>query len=302
MLTSLKRIIILGWQNLAHDSGIAAANIFIIMIPILLTTTLFSLKTVSDFLVNELQEKADISIYFNESVSEDDILRVKDKIKEISGIDQADYISKDQALAVFRQRHQNNELLLESLDEVNGNPLFSSLSVSAASPAQFDQVTALLAQDDYKDLVNKVNYVEKKETIQKIFAFTDNAQKAGLALFAILGVISIMVTFNTVRMAILSRKREIGIQRLVGASQWFIRGQFLVEGLIFGLLAAGLSLIVAAAVCWYASPALAGVLSGLDLWRNFSANLWPILGMQMAIGAALGVFSSMIAITRHLKV
>lgn len=292
----------MGWQNLARDSGIAVANVFIIMIPILLTSALFLLKNVSDFLVEGLQEKADISVYFNESVSEDDILRVKDKINEIAGISQAEYVSKDQALLAFRQRHQNNEILLESLAEVNGNPLFSSLNVSAASPSQFDEVTALLAQDDYKDLVNKVNYSEKKDVIQKIFSFTDNAQKIGLALFAGLGVISIIVTFNTIRMAILSRKREIGIQRLVGASRWFIRGQFLVEGMIFGILAAVFSFFVVAAVCWYASPALARILPGMDLWQNFSANLWTMLGMQLAIGAGLGVFSSMIAITRYLKV
>jgi Cell division protein len=124
MFTSLKRIIGLGWQNLARDSGIAVANVFIIMIPILLTSALFLLKNVSDFLVEGLQEKADISVYFNESVSEDDILRVKDKINEIAGISQAEYVSKDQALLAFRQRHQNNEILLESLAEVNGNPLF----------------------------------------------------------------------------------------------------------------------------------------------------------------------------------
>jgi cell division transport system permease protein len=302
MFTSFKRIIVLGWQNMARDSGVAVANVFIIMIPILLTSALFSLKTLSDFLVKGLQEKADISVYFNESVPEDDILRVKDKIKEIAGIDHVEYVSKDQALLTFRERHRSNEVLLESLAEVNGNPLFSSLNVSAASPEQFDQATALLAQDDYKDLVNKVNYNEKKEVIQKIFAFTEDAQKSGLILFAVLGVISIIVTFNTVRMAILSRKREIGIQRLVGASHWFVRGQFLVEGLIFGLLAAVFSLFIASMVCWYASPALARALPGMDLWQHFSANLWTVFSLQLAIGAGLGVFSSLIAVSRHLKV
>jgi cell division transport system permease protein len=302
MLTSFKRIVVLGWQNLARDSGIAVANVFIIMIPILLTSALFSLKAVSDFLVKDIQEKADISVYFNESVPEDDILRVKDKIKEIGGVEQVEYVSKDQSLAAFRQRYQNNELLLESLTEVNGNPLPALLKVGAASPDQFDQVTALLAQDDYKDLVSKVNYNEKKETIQKIFSFTKGARKTGIILFVILGVISVVVTFNTVRMAILSRKREIGIQRLVGASRWFIRGQFVVEGLIFGVLAAIFSFFVAVAVCWYINPLVAAAVPGMDLWHNFSVILWPIFSLQLAIGAGLGVFSSIIAVSRHLKV
>jgi len=96
----------------------------------------------------------------------------------------------------------------------------------------------------------------KKRNYRKIFHLTNGVQKLGIILFAILGVISIIVTFNTVRIAIISRGTEVGIQRLVGASRWFIRGQFLVEGLIFGLLAAMLSLLISALVCRYAGPAL----------------------------------------------
>lgn len=302
MFTSFRRIIVLGWQNLARDAGIAMANVFIIMIPILLVSALFSLKFVSDFLVKDVQNKADISIYFNESVSEDDILRVKDKIKEIPGIEEVGYVPKDQALAAFQERHQNNPVLLESLDEISGNPLLSLLSVSAVSPAQFEQVSLFLEQDDYRDFVNKINYSEKKETIEKIFAITAGAQKTGLWLFLILGAISVMVTFNTVRMAILSRKREIGIQRLVGASRWFVRGQFLIEGLIFGFLAAAFSFFASMAACWWFSPMLSRILPGVDLWQYFAANLGIVLVMHLAIGMGLGMISSLIAVGRHLKI
>ena len=302
MFNSLRRIIALGWHNLARDGGIAVANVFIIMIPILLTTALFMMKGLSDFMIKELQQKADITVYFNESVSTDDILRTKDKVNQIAGIQKVEFVSKDAALEDFRRRHQDDPVLLESLDEINGNPLLSILNVSAASVEQFDQVTELLAQDEYRDLVNKVNYSEKKDVIQKIFTITKDAQRIGLLLFGILGLISIMVTFNTVRMAILNHKKEISIQRLVGAARWFIRGQFLVEGLIFGILGAVFSFFVAAAVCWYVSPAIATALPGMNLWDNFSANLWQIIGIQMAIGAGLGMFSSLIAVSRYLKV
>jgi len=302
MFNSLRRIIALGWHNLARDGGIAVANVFIIMIPILLTTALFMMKGLSDFMIKELQQKADITVYFNESVSTDDILRTKDKVNQIAGIQKVEFVSKDAALEDFRRRHQDDPVLLESLDEINGNPLLSILNVSAASVEQFDQVTELLAQDEYRDLVNKVNYSEKKDVIQKIFTITKDAQRIGLLLFGILGLISIMVTFNTVRMAILNHKKEISIQRLVGAARWFIRGEFLVEGLIFGILGAVFSFFVAAAVCWYVSPAIATALPGMNLWDNFSANLWQIIGIQMAIGAGLGMFSSLIAVSRYLKV
>ncbi|MFZ3073582.1 MAG: permease-like cell division protein FtsX [Minisyncoccales bacterium] len=302
MFTSIKRIIGLGWHNLSRDGGIAIANIFIIMIPILLTSLLFEMKDVSAFLIREFQSKADISVYFNESVSENDILRVKDKINQIPGIENVQYVSKDQALEDFKIRHQNDAVLLESLNEINGNPLVSLLNVSAVSTVKFDEVSALLAQDEYKDMVNRVNYNEKKEVIQKIFAITENTKKVGLVLFAILGFISVIVTYNTIRTAILSRGREIAIQRLVGASRWFVRGQFLVEGLIFGILGAVFSFLIAAVICWYLSPMLAAILPGMSLWQNFLTGIWTLIGIQIGIGAGLGIFSSMIAITRYLKV
>lgn len=292
----------MGWQNLSRDGGIAVANVFIIMIPILLTSSLFMIKDVSAFLVKQLQDKADISVVFNESVSEDDIMKVKDKIKAIPGISLVDYRSKDMAMEDFAKRHANDPVLLESLQEMNGNPFQPLLNVSAQSTAQYVEVQDLLAGQDYVDMISSVNYSEKKEVIEKIFALTEGVQRVGLMLFALLGAVSIMVTFNTVRIAIQSRGMEVGIQRLVGASRWFVRGQFLVEGLIFGILAAVFSLLATAAVCWYLNPAMATLLSGMSIWQNFTANVWILFGIQLAIGAGLGMVSSVIAVGRHLKV
>ena len=292
----------MGWQNLTREGGIAVANVFIIMIPILLTSSLFMIKDVSAFLVKQLQQKADISVYFNESVSEDDIMKVKDRIKAIPGIDQVDYVSKDQAMDEFAKRHESDPVLLESLQEVNGNPFQSLLNVSAVSADKYTEVQDLLAGQDYVDMIGKVNFNEKKEVIEKIFSLTAGAQRIGLILFAVLGVISVVVTFNTVSMAIHSRGVEVGIQRIVGASRWFVRGQFLVEGLIFGILAAVFSLLVSAAACWYLDPRLEIMLSGMSIWQNFTAGMWTLFGLQLVIGAGLGMFSSVIAVSRHLKV
>jgi len=302
MFTSLRRVIGLGWQNLARDGGIAAANVFIIMIPILLTTAIFSLNAAGDFLIKQLQGRADISVYFNESVAEEDILRVQGEIVRIPGIEKADYVSRERALEDFRLRYESDQTLMESLEEVGANPFPALLHVTADSPAQFEEVALMLERDDYRDMIYKLNYNERKENIGKIFAFTENAKKIGLWLFVLLASISVLVTFNTVRMAIMSRKREIGIQRLVGASRWFIRGQFLVEGMIFGVLAAVLSFCVSLLVCHYAGPALAGVMSGMNLWEHYTANIFTILGMQSGIGVGLGAFSSLIAVGRYLKI
>ena len=302
MLTSLRRVIGLGWQNLVRDGGIAVANIFIMMIPILLVTSLFFIKDISSFLVSNLREKADISVYFNDSASEDDILKLQSTISQIQGIQKVDYVSKDNALEAFSNRHQDDPTLMGALQQVNGNPFLASLTVRAVDSDQYDTVAKLLSSDQYKDMVNKVNYSEKKDVITKIFSLTDQVTRIGVILFAILGVISTLVTFNTVRLAIINRKEEIEVQRLVGASAWFVRGQFLVEGLTFGILAAAFCLMIAALVCWYASPSLGVLIPGVNLWANFMASIWLLVGIQLGIGAFLGIASGIFATNRYLKI
>lgn len=302
MLTSFRRIIGLGWQNLVRDSGIAVGNVFIMIIPILLASSLFLVKDISAYIVTMLQDKADVSVYFNEDASEDDIMQIKEKISIIPDVKEVNYVSKEEALESFTERHQGDPTLLDSLEEVNGNPFLASLNVTAISSGQYGQMENLLGGDDFKAMVNKVNYTEKKDVIDKIFSITGGVTRAGLILFAILGALSLLVTFNTIRVAIINRGEEIEIQRLVGASRWFISGQFLVEGLILGILAAAFSVIIVAAVCWYASPALASMMPGLELWENFMAGIGALVGIELAVGAALGMLSSMVAVSRYLKV
>ena len=302
MLTSLRRIIGLAWQNLARDGGIAAANVFIMMVPILLATSMFFIKDISAYLVATLRQKADISIYLNDNVGEDDILKLQSEISQIPQINDVNYISKENALEAFSRRHQNDPTLMEALQEVNDNPFLASLTVRAANADQYQIVRQLLNSDKYKDMVNSVNYDQKKDIIAKIFSLTDQTTKIGLGLFIILGIVSLLATFNTVRLAIIRRKEEIGIQRLVGASRCFVEGQFIVEGFIFGILAAAFSLIITALVCWYVSPGLAALVPGINLWQNFSSTMWLLLGVQLGIGALLGVASSFFAVSRYLKI
>lgn len=292
----------MGWQNLMRDGGIAVANILIMMIPILLATSLFFVKDINAFLVSTLRGKADISVYFSDSANEDDILRLQSTILQIEGIQKVDYVSKDNALEAFSSRHQGDPTLMEALQQVAGNPFLASLTVRASDSNQYETVQKLLSGDRYKDMVNKVNYGDKKGVIDKIFYLTDQITRIGAALFAIVGVISILVTFNTVTLAIINRREEIAVQRLVGASRRFVCGQFLVEGLTFGVLAAAFCLIIAALVCWFASPSLGVLIPGVNLWANFMAGIWLLIGMQLVIGTGLGITSVIFATNKYLKI
>ena len=302
MGTTLKRIIIAGWQDFSRDGGIAVATIFILAMVIFLVSTIFLSKDVSQFLTNVLQEKVDISVYFKENTGEEDILNIKEEISQIDKVKEVEYVSKEMALGEFVKKHKDESLLMESLAEVGQNPFLASLNIKAWDASQYGVISTLLEKPELKSLIEKVDYYQRKPAIERIFSLTDFFNKTLLFLSVILIITAILVTFNTIRLAILNSIEEIKIQRLVGASNWFIRGPFLVQGAISGTIATLISLSILSLICWFLSPKIEFFFAGLNLFNLFIKNIWVLFLIQFSTGTLLAIISSTIAIRKYLKV
>jgi len=302
MITTLKRIFKLGWLSFTRDGGIAVVTCFILVITIFLASSLFLLQNSSQFLISSLQEKVDISVYFKEIIPEEDILNVKEELSKIPEVKNVKYVSKEEALKVFVERHKDEPVLMQSLEEVGGNPFLASLNIQAFEASQYQKVTDFLEDPHFKTLIEKVDYYQRKPVIEKIFSLTSTANKAGILLSIVLVVVAILVTFNTIRLAILNQKEEIQIQRLVGASNFFIRGPFLVQGTISGILAALISLAIFTLICWFLGPKIEIFFPDLNIFSFFTKNFWTIFLIQISTGVLLGVISSTLAIRKYLKV
>ena len=302
MFISIKRIFKSGWLSFSRDGSLATATCLIMLIPIFLATSLFLLKDVSQFLISTVQEKADISVYFKESASEEDILRVEEEISKIPEVKNVKYVSKEEALESFVQRHKDDPVLMESLGEVGGNPFLAALNIKAFQAQQYQTVANFFEAGTFENLIEKVDYYQRKPVIERIFALTSGMGKAGISLSIVLAIAAILVAFNTIRLAILNQKEEIKVQRLVGASNWFIRGPFLVQGAISGTLAAIICLLIFTLICWFLSPKIEILFSDLNIWKYFTGNFFTIVLIQLVAGIGLGVISSTIAIRKYLKV
>lgn len=302
MFTLIKRIFKSGWLSFSRDGGLAVATCLIMVMTISLATSLFLLKDVSQFLISTVQEKADISVYFKESASEEDILKVEEEISKIPEVKDVKYVSKEEALESFVQRHKDDPVLMESLEEVGGNPFLAALNIKAFQASQYQTVANFFETGTSENLIEKVDYYQRKPVIERIFALTSGMGKAGIFLSIVLAIVAILVIFNTIRLAILNQKEEIKVQRLVGASNWFIRGPFLVQGAISGTLAAIICLLIFTLICWFLSPKIEILFSGLNIWKYFTGNFFTIILIQLAAGIGLGVISSTIAIRKYLKV
>jgi cell division transport system permease protein len=299
MITTLKRILKLGWQNFSRDGGIVIATIFILVLAILLVSTIFLLKDVSQFLITSLEEKADISVYFKESANEEDILKVKDLLSQIPEVKKIEYISQKEALKKLMERHPELE---ESIKETEPLLKIASLNVKVFENSQYQKVINFLENSNFKDIIEEIDYQQRKPIIERIFSLSKFFKQTLIILSIVLIICAVLVTFNTIRLAILNSIEEIKIQRLVGASNFFIRGPFIVQGAISGTVAALISLFVFGFICWIISSKIEFFLGGLNLFNIFLKNFKILFLIQIATGILLATISSTIAIRKYLKI
>lgn len=302
MLTSSRRIIINSWKGFSRNVSLNLATVFIMVIVISLPTFLIFLNPASKILINEIKEKVDISVYFNEDVNPKDILLVKSAVSNVSGVEKVEYISKEQALKKFEVKHKNDPVLMKSLTEVGRNPFLPSLSIKALQASQYGQIAKFLETGPFNKLINKVDYYQRKPIIEKIFSTIHNINKAGILFASILGIIAILVAFNAIRTAINNSKEEIETMRLVGASNGFIRGPFLVQGVIIGFFAFLVAFIITFAFCYFFDSKIKSIIPEISIYNLFINNIGMLILVQLITGIGLGVISSMIAVRKYLKI
>lgn len=302
MFTSLKRIIKSGWVSFSRNSWLATATIFIMVMVISLVTSLYLLKGMTDFIIGELEAKVDLSVYFKKDVSEGEILRAKEELSKLAEVKEVEYVSSEQALENFKERHKDNPIILETLTEIGDNPLPASLNIKVFEAPQYENLVSFLEGSSFQNLIEKIDYREKKPVIEKLFSITSGLNTGGIIFSLILAFLAVLVAFNTVRLAIYNSREEIVVQRLVGASNWFIRGPYIFQGTISGFFATLISLLIFTILCFVLGPKLGAFYPGLNLFQYFTGNFFIILLIQSATGIGLGIVSSVIAIRKYLQV
>ncbi len=299
---SIRRVFKSGFQSFWRNRWISSATIGIMVITLGLITALIILSAMTGAILKNLEEKVDITVYFDLDTAESEILKVKDELETFPEVAFVEYVSREEALARFQEANKENPLITQSLSELGDNPLEASLNVKARDISEYGPIAAFLESTRFSSLIDSVNYRENQLVIERLSSIIDITRKTGIALAVALVIIAVLVAFNTIRMTIYSLREEIGVMRLVGASNWYIRGPFVVEGILYGLLASLIAIILFIPLVQLVSPRLVGFLPGIELSNYFYSNFWEILLIQTLIGVVLGVISSLIAMRRYLQI
>ncbi len=261
---------------------------------------IFSMLT--DTTIGILKDKIDISVYFKTATKEDDILKVKRSLESLVEVKSVEYISRDQALEIFQNRHQDDQIISQAINILEENPLSASLNIKANDPREFPIIASYLNSQNLNEMVEQVTYNQNQLVINRLASIVSAAQKGGVALTVILSITAVLVTLNTVMLSIYSTRDEIGVMRLVGASNKFIRGPYMIQGVLYGVVAAVLSLIILAPLVTLASSYVNVLIPEMNLQAYFYNNLPKLFLYQLVFGIVLGSVSSGIAVRNYLKI
>jgi len=302
MAQLLRRIFKAAWQGFVRNGWLSVATIIVMILSILIFSGVLMLNTAFGMAIKTLKEKVDISVYFKAYTPEEDILKIKDEVSGLKEVARVDYISQQQALAIFTEQRKSDPLITKALQELGENPLSASLNIKAKSTNDYPTIVSYIDSSTFKDKLLSVDLADNQKVITRLNSLGKGLQAGTLLLDIVLSLVAIIVAFNTIRMAIFALREEVTIMKLAGASNWFIRGPFLVNGMLCGVIAAFATLILFIPIVLWLGPKAAAFVSGFNMIGYFFSHLGLILLWQLLFGIIIGVVSSFIAITKYLKV
>ena len=208
MFVAIKRALKTGWKSFCWNIGSTIATIFVLTITLLIFSSIFLMKDVSDFMISKVQEKVDVSVYFLETADDKSISKFKEEVLKIKEIKEINYVSKEQVLADFEERHKGDPILMSALEEVGGNPFSSVLNIKAEEMDQYESIKNSLEKIPSEAVVKKIDYFQRKPMIERIVNLTKAASNVGISLSVALALISVLVTFSTIRLAIYNNRED----------------------------------------------------------------------------------------------
>lgn len=301
-MITIWRIIKGGFSTFVRNGVLSFASTTIMVLTLLSFSLFFIVNVALNAGIDAVQEKIDLSAYLKDEAPESDVLLLQKELADFIEVETVKYVSKDEALSRYKDQNKNNQKLLESLEGLE-NPLPASIEVKVSDPQYIEKVAATFEREEYKEYISKVSYKENKIVIDRLVKATKFIQRVGISATAAFGLVSLVIIYNTIRIAVFSQKNDIEIMKLVGATNWFIRGPFVLEGALYGVIGTIISMIGLAALLYYASPAISSYFgeSGSGVTGYLYENVWLIFGIQLGIGVVIGVISSLLALNKYLK-
>lgn len=294
------------WQRIRRTPYQAVASVFMIFMTLFVLAVFLLLASGLSSLLSYFESKPQLTVFFKDEKSKTSVDDFITKLKATEKVSSYQYISKDQALAIYREQNKNDPLLLEM---VTADILPSSLEISATSPQYLGELSDMAKKETGVDEV-----VFQKDVVDTLISWTTVFRKIGAVFLVFLLLSTVFILLTSVGMKIALKKEEIEILKLVGATSWYIRRPFIYEGVVYGIVGAFSAWLIVSGIILYLSPFITSFLKGipaLSLWQmnGFDIIIWPPTALLLALlwiiltlaGFMIGLVGSVMAVSRYLK-
>lgn len=301
---TFQRIIIFAWQSFWRNIWLSLVTITIIILTFISINFLILVNVISDTAIQIVKDKVDISLYFKPDITESQVLEVQTYLSSLTQVKEISYVSQQEALEKFRQLHKDNQVIIESLEELDDNPIGATLKIKAKDIDQYQSIDEVLVNSKYNDLILDKNFDDNKVFITQIKDFSDNVRKVAIITSLVFVLIASLIVFNTIRVAIYTHRQEIGVMKLVGATNWFIRSPFLLEAVVYGIIACVAGIAIVYPMLNFVQPYVNNffLTTQFSLTGYFTDNFWTIFGLELLMIILINIISSSVAIRKYLKV
>ncbi|MBM5789963.1 FtsX-like permease family protein [Candidatus Parcubacteria bacterium] len=304
MILSIYRVSKFAIQNFWRNFWLSLITITMLVLTLLTVNILVVLNFVTDRAIQAVADRVEVSVYFHANASETSVQNAVTYLRSLQQVRDVATISADEALEQFAARHQDDETIMKSLEEIGTNPFGPSLIVKAHEVADFNTVLEALENPQFRDNIREKDFSNYEAIITRIKDTTDRIRTFGIVLSGIFLLIAVLIVFNTVRMGLFIHREEIGIMKLVGASNAFVRAPFLLEMVLLSVVALAVTALLLYPTLAVLEPKFGFYFGGqtVGLINYFEQNGWRLFGLQLAGLVFLTLFSTWLAMRKYLKV
>ena len=303
---NMKRVARYGLIGFMRNGFVSLAAVLIMTITLFVLAIVIIFGAALQTTLASLTEKVDVTVYFMTSATEEQISEIRNSLEALPEVASVAYTSREEALTAFRERHKNDQLTIQALDELEANPLGASLGIRAKETSQYESIAAFLesrqeAGNGAGAVIDKVNFNQNKAAIDRLTSIIQTSKRVGYVIAFVLALCTLLIAFNTIRLAIYTARDEIGVMNIVGAGRWYVRGPFMVAGVLYGVVSGLLVLLLLYPVTLWLGPSSERFLEAFNVYTYYMGSFFFLFVIVVGTGVALGALSSFLAVRRYLR-
>jgi cell division transport system permease protein len=304
--TNLGRVIKFGFQNFKRNAWLSVVTVLILSLAIFMVSLLVTVQIVGNKAIDTVLQKVDVTVFFTQNTSTDQLETISHQLDERDDVVSVNTITADQAYENFKRDNKDDPIILESLEALDLNPLGPAIVLKANKLDDYPEILKLFDTEAVRPLIQDKDrdFESKQLVIRRLSDFVGQLRKIGLILVSIFALIACLVMYNTIRITIYTHRDEIGIMKLVGASNSFVRAPFIVESMLYAVSASIVTALLYYPAVVLATPVINRFFEGYDfnLLIYIQGIIWTLILLQMGAAVLLSIISAALAVGRYVRV